>query len=174
MPRTKKPPKNQRTVFDIVIEDGELAEALAAVAELEPQAAAYREARQVVKKLIQTEHPDAINALTLDGHERWTVVEGYRFLYKTAERPAAKKVAAAGVTTVLDIRRLALEAPAGDVPATETVRMNVNGEAAPVERIPLSPEAERLIRDSAPPVDDLTEEQQEARASLANTARSGR
>lgn len=110
MPRQRNP-KNQRTIDDLVIEDPALADALARATENEPAALAFREARQEVKKLVQTEHIDVINAITNDGRPRWAVVDGHRFLYKTAERPAGKKAPAAGVTTKLDITRIA--EPAG-------------------------------------------------------------
>lgn len=102
----KRAPVNQRTIDDLVLEDPDLAEALESVTQNELAAVAYREARHAVKTLIQTKHEDLINAKTDAGLPRYAVVDGHRFLYRTATRPAGKKAAAAGVTTKLEIHRI--------------------------------------------------------------------
>jgi CobQ-like glutamine amidotransferase family enzyme len=106
MPRPKVD-KRQRTIDDLVLEDAELEDALQTVTDNESAAKAYREARQIVKTRMQTEHADAINQVLDNGRGRWNVCGGHRFLYQTARRPAGTKPAPAGTTTRLDIHRLA-------------------------------------------------------------------
>lgn len=98
--------KNQRTIDDIVVEDPELAEALATVTENEEAAKAYREARHTVKTRIVTEHPEVINATLENGRPRFLVCDGHRMAYQTAERAAGSKPAPAGTTTKLEIYAL--------------------------------------------------------------------
>lgn len=105
----KRAAKNQRTIDDMVIEDPELEEALSLVIDLEPMAAAFREARQKVKTIVQTGHEDIINAQTPEGRPRYAVVGNHRVLYKVATRPAGKKAPAAGVSTKLDVFRIDTE-----------------------------------------------------------------
>lgn len=97
--------KNQRTIDDVLIEDADLAEALAQVTENEPAARTYRDARQRVKTIIQDEHGDLINAQLENGRPRYGVVDGHRFTYQTALRPAGKKIPPPGTSTKLEIFR---------------------------------------------------------------------
>lgn len=107
MPRPRKN-KAQRTIDDLVLEDPELAAALQDVTDLEKSAKDYRTARQTVKSLIVTNHPELINAVLEDGSPRFCVVDGHRFSYQTSEVPAGTvpKLAPARTSTHLDIHAM--------------------------------------------------------------------
>lgn len=99
-------PKNQRTIDDLVLEDPELAQALQECTQNELAALTYRGARKRVKDIITEEHPEAINAKTTDGRDRWVVVDGHRLLLKNAARPAGKNPPRAGLNWRVDIQRM--------------------------------------------------------------------
>ena len=131
----KRAPKNQRTIYDLVLEDADLAEALQDRLDNADAASLYRDAGQRIKARLNNEHPEAINAKTDDGRDQWIVVDGYRFVAKTAARPAGKKVPAAGTSWKLDAYAIEDVRPAADPPATETVLMSVDGaDDQPVKR----------------------------------------
>lgn len=101
-----KAPRNQSTIDDLFIEDGELAEALQEVTLNELAATTYRGARKRVKDRLTEHHGAAINAKTADGRDRYVVVDGHRFLAKTATRPAGKNPPRAGVNWRLDVHKI--------------------------------------------------------------------
>jgi electron transfer flavoprotein alpha subunit len=102
----KKAPKTQRTIDDLVIEAPDLEEALDDFQKHAGAAKAYRDARHTIKTLIQTEYPDVVNAMTAEGKPRYVIAGNHRLLYQTAERPAAKSPAKAGVSTQFEIYQL--------------------------------------------------------------------
>lgn len=100
-------PRSQTSMFDREIADAQLEALLAEELRLEPDAAAYRAARQAKRQYLEEQHPDLIaDGVNTADSKGWIRCGQFRFKPRKTEREAGEVRIGSGVNFTCPVERI--------------------------------------------------------------------